>query len=328
MTAPAIEAAPEAAAALAAALAAVQAELPEIKKTRTAKVEKDGRLLYTYDYADLADVSLAILPILGKHGLAFMSVPGHQPDGKFGLRYYLLHSSGAQVEGFYEIAEQGGMQMVGGRITYARRYCLCAVTGIAAEDDLDAREDGNGSGRRMQRQQRPAADRGEQQPQHTAQRRQRSASTSPAETHSPDGAAAAAGSAGEASLPPLPGEEETPPGGAHAAPSGEPDDMDYDTPGTATSGKNGQLTAIWTVLNEVFAFSRDEKEQARAVVEHIVQHKLTGGTTASLSHNEARTVLDTLAHWQQQAADKGDEPRAYLIAVMVAQDQAEVPDGQ
>ena len=120
----------------AAALAAVQAELPAVTKNRTADVGT-----YKYAYADLADVSAAIMPILGKHGLAFTALPGHQPNGKFGLRYYLLHKSGARLEGFYEIPEQGGIQQVGGRITYARRYVLCAVTGVAADEDTDARED-------------------------------------------------------------------------------------------------------------------------------------------------------------------------------------------
>ena len=306
---------------LAAALAAVQAELPEVKKNRTAKVEKDGRLLYTYDYADLADVSAAILPILGKHGLSFTALPGHWPDGKFGLRYSLLHKSGASRDGFYEIADQGGMQMVGGRITYARRCCLCAVTGVAAEEDVDARGD---SQTRSQRRQQPASeDGGQQQPARTAQRRQRTQNAPSAPAAAPPADQSGAGGA----LPPLPGEEELSgpvpqgrPAGNEPAPG--PDDTDYDTPGTATFGKGGQLTAIWTVLNTVFAFGSEEKEQARAVVEHIIRHKLTGGTTASLSYNEAKTVLDTLAHWQAQAEAKGDEPRDYLIAVMVAQDQA------
>ena len=160
---------PDTHSALAAALAAVQAELPEGKKRRSADVKnKEGRFLYSYAYADLADVSAALMPILGKHGLAFTAFPGHQPDGKFGLRYWLMHSDGGTIEGFYEITDQGGMQMVGGRITYARRYCLCAVTGIAAEEDVDASDDGNG--RRMQRRQQPVAGRGEQSPQRTAQR--------------------------------------------------------------------------------------------------------------------------------------------------------------
>ena len=296
---------PGATAALAAALAKVQAELPEIKKTRTAKVEKDGRLLYTYDYADLADVSLAILPILGRHGLAFTAFPGHRGDGKFGLRYQLLHEEGAVLEGFYEIADQGGMQVTGGRITYARRYCLCAVTGVAAEDDVDANED-NGS---------------RQQPR-TAQRKAR---TSPAPApeaaapapRTPPGAERASGG------PPLPDEEDAPgPVSGPSAGPGAPDTTGYDTPGTATRGKGGQLTALWTVLTTEFGFTNtdESKAQARAVCEHVINRDLAGGTTGDLSRNEARTVLDTLAHWQHQAAKEGREPRDYMLARMMAQD--------
>ena len=126
---------------LAAALAAVQAELPEVGKNRTAEVKnKEGKYLYSYSYADLADVSAAVLPVLGRHGLAFTSFPGHQ-DGRFGLRYSLLHSSGESLEGFFQLEDSGGIQMVGGRITYARRYFLCAVTGITADEDVDAKQD-------------------------------------------------------------------------------------------------------------------------------------------------------------------------------------------
>lgn len=142
------------------------------------------------------------------------------------------------------------------------------------------------------------------------------------------------GSAGGTPLPPLPGEEEPDPtstasgaGGPEAntsPPAGtrqhqdEPDDTDYDTPGTATRGKGGQLTAIWTVLKTVFGFTEEEKPQARAVCEHIIERKLIGGTTGNLSRNEAGTVLDTLAHWQQLAEGDGSQPREVLVALMAA----------
>lgn len=180
---------PEQIAALAAALAAVQAELPEVGKNRTADVKnKEGRFLYAYSYADLSDVSAAVLPVLGRHDLAFAAFPGHQPDGKFGLRYYLLHSAGGSLEGFFEIDDKGGMQLVGGRITYARRYCLCAVTGITADEDVDARE-----GERSR----------------TAQRKPRTSSPPPAQAATRPRPAAGSvpvtGTGGD--LPPLPGEE-------------------------------------------------------------------------------------------------------------------------
>src|SRR5260221_3717253 len=79
------------------ALAAVQAEIPPVAKGQTAKVDgttKDGRpVSYSYDYADLADCSAAILPLLGRNGLAFSCRPD-LIDGKFALSYELLHESG------------------------------------------------------------------------------------------------------------------------------------------------------------------------------------------------------------------------------------------
>ncbi len=118
---------------LATALAKVQAELPAIAKGETADAGT-----YTYAYADLTAVSAALLPLLGRHGLAFTAWPT-LVDGKFGLAYYLLHESGEQREGFYPLPASGSPQQIGGVITYARRYCLCAVTGAApGGDDNDA----------------------------------------------------------------------------------------------------------------------------------------------------------------------------------------------
>jgi hypothetical protein len=73
---------------LAAALAKVQEALPHIAKGEKANVGQ-----YSYEYADLTAVSAAILPLLGKHGLAFIAKPT-AVDGKFVLAYSLLHSSG------------------------------------------------------------------------------------------------------------------------------------------------------------------------------------------------------------------------------------------
>jgi hypothetical protein len=158
----------------------------------------------------------------------------------------------------------------------------------------------------------------------TAQRRPRTQNAPSAQAASPVAAEPPqppqAGAGGV--LPPLPGEDETPPGVAADAAPGEPDSTDYDTPGTV---RQPQLTAIWTILSRVFKFAADEKEQARAVCAHIVGRDL--GTSNDLSKNEAKTVLDTLSLWRMQAEHKGDHPRDYLVAVMVAQDTAGGGDG-
>src|ERR1035441_4590952 len=122
-----------------AALADVQAELPPVTKGETAQVKSD-KANYTYKYADLAAISAAVLPVLGKHGLAFTARPTLL-DGHFVLAYSLLHSSGERLDGEYPLSTGASAtpQQIGSLITYARRYCLCAVTGVApAGEDDDA----------------------------------------------------------------------------------------------------------------------------------------------------------------------------------------------
>jgi hypothetical protein len=165
----------------------------------------------------------------------------------------------------------------------------------------------------------------------TAQRRQRTQSPPPA----PSAPAAPAPQGAGEGLPPLPGEDEpdptaaapaSAPGAAATGSSGapasaqtaQPDDTDYDTPGTVTTP---QITAIWTMLSTVYEFGKDEKDQARMVCAHIVGHDLS--TTTMLSRNEAKGILDTLSHWQQQAAGKDEHPRTYMVALMVAGDGAD-----
>ena len=116
---------------LAAALAAFQAELPRIGKGNTADAGT-----YKYKYADLADVSSTVLPLLGKHGLSFSAKPMLDEAGKFVLEYTLRHSSGEQDGGRYPLPT-GKPQDVGSAITYARRYALSAITGVAPDTDDD-----------------------------------------------------------------------------------------------------------------------------------------------------------------------------------------------
>jgi hypothetical protein len=122
-----------------AALAAFQAELPRVTKGELANItRKDGTSGPKYKYADLADVAKVAMPILAKHGLAFTAMPAVQ-DGVFGLRCILRHASGEEDRGFYLLPSPAttAPQQVGSAITYARRYALCAATGIAPDGDDD-----------------------------------------------------------------------------------------------------------------------------------------------------------------------------------------------
>lgn len=121
---------------LAAALAAFQADLPVIDKGETATVETKGGGSYSYTYADLADISHQVMPLLAEHGLSFTATPTHDEGGRFVLAYSLLHTSGESRDGAFPLPN-ATPQQVGSAITYARRYCLCAVTGVAPADEDD-----------------------------------------------------------------------------------------------------------------------------------------------------------------------------------------------
>lgn len=119
------------------ALANVQAEIPDVEKDRIGRVRSD-KANYSYRYADLSAVTAAILPLLGRNGLAWTTQPTMTDHG-FVLLYTLMHSSGESLTGEYPLPDpqRTPPQQVGSALTYARRYCLCAVTGVAPGDDDD-----------------------------------------------------------------------------------------------------------------------------------------------------------------------------------------------
>jgi hypothetical protein len=129
-----------------AAMAYLQTHLPRVAKGETAEITgttKDGRpFTKKYDYAQLDDVSEAILPLLGRLGLSWRTCPtlvhleGEQ-GYRFVLQYALKHVNGDVIEGMWPLPDRADPQAVGSVITYARRYCLCAVTGLAPGGDDD-----------------------------------------------------------------------------------------------------------------------------------------------------------------------------------------------
>ena len=121
---------------LAEALSALQIKLPRVAKENTAKVDTKTGGGYSYKYADLTDVTEAIMPLLAALGLSFTACPTIVP-GTFVLDYKLEHVSGQAIGGLYPLPQSGTSQEIGKAITYARRYALCAVTGLAPGGDDD-----------------------------------------------------------------------------------------------------------------------------------------------------------------------------------------------
>ena len=116
---------------LAAALVAAQRELSNPPKTRTAKGTK-----WSYKYADLADVTDVVRPVLSKHGLAMLHLM--QPSGTgYVLVARLLHESGQMMDSTYPVPAGLAAQDLGSWLTYMRRYSTCNMAFVAGETDED-----------------------------------------------------------------------------------------------------------------------------------------------------------------------------------------------
>ena len=129
------------------ALAQAQGEFQEIEKTLTATVQsrREGARSYTYDYADLATILTAVRPALSKYGLAIMQFPTVR-RGAVLVTTFLAHGeSGEWFAGDLVVAlDSADPQAVGSATTYARRYGLTALLGVAAgaQDDDGAAASG------------------------------------------------------------------------------------------------------------------------------------------------------------------------------------------
>jgi hypothetical protein len=120
---------------LAKALAIAQAAIKPPKKGHTAQIKSD-KGSYGYSYADLADVIECYRKPLSDNGLAVAQTMAFE-DGHLTLVTTLLHSSGQWISSDYPVSMFQRAQEQGSAITYARRYSVTALLGIAAEDDDD-----------------------------------------------------------------------------------------------------------------------------------------------------------------------------------------------
>lgn len=86
-------------------------------------------------YADLATVCDAVIPALNKHGIAVIQAPGMNGP-RVTVETILAHKNGAMMRTILELTPtKADPQGVGSAITYARRYALQSVAGVAPEDD-------------------------------------------------------------------------------------------------------------------------------------------------------------------------------------------------
>ena len=130
--------------AIASALARAQAELTNPEKTLTAVIrspfprEEDR----TFRYASLASGLEIVRKTLSQQEIATIQTTRIDPaTGNIHLTTLVAHASGEWISSDWPICpakDTEAPHRMGAALTYARRYALFALVGIAGEDDLDA----------------------------------------------------------------------------------------------------------------------------------------------------------------------------------------------
>lgn len=130
--------------AIAAALARAQAELTNPEKTLTGMIRSpflrdDDR---TFRYASLASGLDIVRKTLSRQEIATIQTTRvEESTGHVHLTTLLAHSSGEWISSDWPVCAARDVEAphrMGAALTYARRYALFALVGIAGEDDLDA----------------------------------------------------------------------------------------------------------------------------------------------------------------------------------------------
>ena len=131
-------------ASLAAALAKAQAELVNPEKSLVATIASGhrGGPVQSFRYAPLSSGLDIVRKTLGQHEIATMQTMAiDQTAGLVNLTTVLAHASGEWIASDWPvcaIADTATPHRMGAALTYARRYALFTLVGIAGEDDVDA----------------------------------------------------------------------------------------------------------------------------------------------------------------------------------------------
>ena len=129
---------------LASALAKAQGELVNPEKSLVATIRADGPrgTEKTFRYAPLSSGLDIVRKILGQHEIATVQTTSiDQGAGIINLTTVLAHASGEWIASDWPVcavSETATPHRMGAALTYARRYALFTLVGIAGEDDLDA----------------------------------------------------------------------------------------------------------------------------------------------------------------------------------------------
>src|SRR5438445_8738001 len=144
----------ESVASLAAALAKAQLELtnPEKSLVATIRAQARGEAEQSFRYAPLSSGLDIVRKTLGRHEIATIQTTAVDPSaGTINLTTMLAHASGEWIASDWPVctlADMAAPKRMGAALTYARRYSLFTLVGIAGEDDLDAPDLNEGGDRK------------------------------------------------------------------------------------------------------------------------------------------------------------------------------------
>src|SRR5271166_3454798 len=141
---PPVQHSSESVAALAAALAKAQARLvnPEKSLTATIRTGRMGETERSFRYAPLSSGLEIVRKTLSEHEIAVIQTTALDASSRIlNLTTMLAHASGEWISSQWPVcplADIASPHRMGAALTYARRYALFTLVGIAGEDDLDA----------------------------------------------------------------------------------------------------------------------------------------------------------------------------------------------
>ena len=123
--------------AIAQAIVKAQAEMPKL-------LADSDNPYYKSKYIALADLIKEVRPVLAKYGLAV--IQGVSGDGEKAviITTRIIHESGEWIEEAFTMpvvakgSKEATPQDYGAAVTYARRYSLAGILGVASEEDDDA----------------------------------------------------------------------------------------------------------------------------------------------------------------------------------------------
>ena len=142
---------------LAAALAKAQGAFCNPPRNREVKVRTKLGDTYSFTYATLDAIMDMVRGPLAANGLCLLHSLNTDNEGTV-CETRLLHASGQWIATWFPVlvAAEANAQVWGAAITYARRYGLCALLSIAADEDDDGNAACGNHATKAERAQKPA----------------------------------------------------------------------------------------------------------------------------------------------------------------------------